>query len=667
MNPVAKPYSGMIITESVTFEPGEYTFSDGRGLIVAGNGITIDGNGTIIRGRGREGSKYSYSGIGLFASGYNDVTVKGLTLSGFQIGIKVMNGANWSIMNNELSGNYTDPDFGWGDGEPFGAIYLEHVSHSRITGNKGNKVWNGLNLKYSDHNIVSENEMTHCTNVCLKLWGSSYNEISNNVMNYGIRISPGEVHARDSSSALIENGSNDNKFMFNDFTYGGDGVFIRSLNGWVSRGNYFEGNDASYSHNNAWEVWDPDNTFVNNKGNYSSYGFWLGGSCHAVLIGNEAAYNGTRIANAPEPFGNAGIAVVNGSSSHFVMRNNHIHHNKSAGLAVGFKSGYESYHWIIEQNVITENETYGIYLKHSNWITISGNVIENNLLGDVHQDVNVSNVVYNPVSSIELPPTAKANLLTTHPVTGQSVSIDASGSESPNGRALSYRWEMGDGIVLEEAYVNHTYATPGFYRIGLTVSDGVLSDMAWFDLYVVPNPTTVLLSLKPDSAQLADDPYNRFSRLQLDNRHFVHHSPSAHIQSSSTLTQIRFLIFSGVKLSHANKLGLWMKYQHEVRDGFNHGQFVIRLVQDNNNYIQYVCNQPYYNWSKIASEARYGWSHIEVPVTIGIPNIDFDSATSAWQTSSVGNPDLDRLQYVEVEYSSHGGHFSVWLDEIAFI
>ncbi|WP_274362051.1 right-handed parallel beta-helix repeat-containing protein [Paenibacillus thermotolerans] len=659
VKPKVKPYPGMIITESVTFEPGEYSFTDGRGLIVAGDGIEIDGNGAVIRGRGKEGNKYSYWGIGLFANGRSRVTVSNLTISGFQIGMKVMNGTEWAIVGNDLSHNYTDPDFGWGDGEPFGALVLEHVSHSRITGNKGNKVWNGLNMKDCDYNVVTDNEMGHCTNVCLKLWRSSHNEITNNVMNYGIRISPGEVHARDSSSVLIENGSNYNVFKHNDFTHGGDGVFIRSLNGWVSRFNIFEGNDASYAHNNAWEVWDPDNTFVNNKGNYSSYGFWLGGSCHAVLIGNEAAYNGTRIANAPEPFGNAGIAVVNGSSSHFVMRNNYVHHNKSAGVAIGFKEGYEAYHWIIEQNTITDNATYGIFLKHSNWIQISGNTFENNALGDVHQDVNVSNVILRPLPAKEVtgtPPKAIAKVTTLEPAAGRPVRIDAGMSENPDGGELSFRWEMGDGTVLEGAEAVHTYAESGFYRAGLTVTNGSLSDLTWIDLYVVPDRSAVVHTVDIGSAGIAED---HCTRLRLDDRHCVQSGPSAHIESVSTLSRVRFPI-SCPRLSDAKMLQFWMSYRHEVRDGFGHGMLTVRLGQDGDNYIEYINNAPIFNWGKIASEARYGWRPMQIPIA--------DRGTvESWSVSSKGAPDLNKLQYVEIQIGSHEGRYHIWLDEIAFL
>jgi parallel beta-helix repeat protein len=144
--------------------------------------------------------------------------------------------------------------------------------------------------------------------------------LSNN-LSYGIRIdrAAGEVHARDSTSVLIESGSDGNYWFRNDITYGGDGIFIRVLNGWVSRGNVFVENDASYANNNCVESWSPGNTYIRNKANHGSYGFWLGGSDQTVLIGNEAAFNGLTNGNhnAPEPgFGHGGIVIVGGPSSH---------------------------------------------------------------------------------------------------------------------------------------------------------------------------------------------------------------------------------------------------------------------------------------------------------------------------------------------------------------
>src|SRR5690606_34263120 len=122
-----------------------------------------------------------------------------------------------------------------------------------------------------------DNQISHCSNVCLKMWRASRNVISDNDFSYGIRQqhSACQVHACDSTSALIETGSDHNEFYRNDFRHGGDGVFIRPLNCVVSTGNYFEENDGSYANNIAWESWSPGHTYVRNKANHSSYGFWL--------------------------------------------------------------------------------------------------------------------------------------------------------------------------------------------------------------------------------------------------------------------------------------------------------------------------------------------------------------------------------------------------------
>ncbi|UVI33351.1 right-handed parallel beta-helix repeat-containing protein [Paenibacillus spongiae] len=654
-----KPYPGMIIMEDVVFEPGDYHFDNGLGLIVAADGITIDGNGAVIIGRGKEGKSITYSGIGLFSNGHRDVIVKNLNIKRFRTGMKVMNGSGWTIEDNDLSYNYTDPDFGWGDGDPFGALYLFNITNSLVRANKGNYVWNGLHLKGCEDNRIELNQFSHCTNVCLKLWHSSRNEITGNTMNHGIRIAPGEVHARDSTSVLIESGSNYNRFMSNDFTHGGDGVFIRSLNGWVSTGNYFEDNDASYAHNNAWEVWDPGNTFVNNKGNHSSYGFWLGGSCHAVLIGNEAAYNGLRIANAPEPFGNAGIAVVNGSSSHFVMRHNHIHHNKSAGLAIGYKPGYEAFHWIIEQNVITDNGTYGIYLKHANWINISANVLTGNKLGEMHEDMNVSNVFLNTLDSSDRSgPKAVATKLTERAVAGITVRFEAGESYDPEGSDIVFRWDMGDGTIYSDSAVDHIYKTPGFYRVGLTISNGKLSDLAWLDLYVFPDPSEVLHNMKLDDAQIFQEVADTYTVCKTDPGTAVHEGPSLVIVSDSTLARIRFTIPEAVDLKRAARLTFWMKHQHEEINGFTEGGLMIRLLQDDVSGFVYRCDTPLFNWSSNASEARYGWTLVSIPLL---------ENNSGWKRRIIGTPQFGNFRDLIIEYSSHGGRYRVWLDEFVFL
>jgi hypothetical protein len=52
------------------------------------------------------------------------------------------------------------------------------------------------------------------------------------------------------------------------------------------------------------------------------------------------------------------------------------------------------------------------------------------------------------------------------------VSFDGTGSVDPDGDALTYRWDFGDGNSSDGAQVQHTYAVGGTYPIILVVDDG---------------------------------------------------------------------------------------------------------------------------------------------------------------------------------------------------
>jgi len=56
----------------------------------------------------------------------------------------------------------------------------------------------------------------------MSLWTACRNRVLKNNLSWGIRIKPGEVHARDSACVMIQAGSDDNYFADNDITHGGD-------------------------------------------------------------------------------------------------------------------------------------------------------------------------------------------------------------------------------------------------------------------------------------------------------------------------------------------------------------------------------------------------------------------------------------------------------------
>ncbi|SCX40028.1 PKD domain-containing protein [Klenkia marina] len=59
----------------------------------------------------------------------------------------------------------------------------------------------------------------------------------------------------------------------------------------------------------------------------------------------------------------------------------------------------------------------------------------------------------------------------TSTTTDLSAALDAGASADTDGRVVSWSWDLGDGSSSAGAQVSHDYATPGTYRVTLTVTD----------------------------------------------------------------------------------------------------------------------------------------------------------------------------------------------------
>jgi parallel beta-helix repeat protein len=483
------------VTANVTLEKGAVIRTP---LVIAADNLVIDGNGATLQGPGEPGKLKTFIGAGISARGRSNIVIRNLKVKGFESGLVADNGKAWIIEDCDFSDNYHDPDYGWGDYKRVGGIIFTGMSGCTIRRNKANRVWNGLDLWESNENIIEGNDFSHCSNVCLKLWRACANKVVDNNLSYGLRISPGEVHARDSTSVLIETGSDNNRFERNDVTHGGDGIFIRVLNGWCSRGNVFIENDCSYANNNGFEAWSPDNTYIRNKSNHCSYGFWLGGSDHTVLIGNEAAFNGRPdgFHNAPEPdFIHGGIVIVGGSGTHTLIDGNYCHDNNGAGIVfrgdLGTKGKkWKMYHLVVQNNRI-ENNKWGLFARFTDWLDLSNNQYKGNEKEELLEDVaHLSRREPDPQHK-EAPKAVIAG--PSRAAVGQQVSFDASGSKDPAGRPLQFRWEVG-GKEYTGPKVTHTFDAPGFYRVGVTATNGYLAGLAFIDFYAaqpVNEPATL--------------------------------------------------------------------------------------------------------------------------------------------------------------------------------
>lgn len=459
------------------------------GLVIRASGVTIDGAGAVVLGT-EGGDPKDFTGTGIRAEGVSGVTLGGVRVRGFEHGLHVSDAAGWTIRDCDFSDNFHDPRFGWGEQGRRGGILLERVTGSRVVRNRANRTWDACVLVDSSDNEIAGNDFSRSSNTCLKLWTSCRNVVRDNDLSRGIRIDPGEVHARDSTCVLLESGSNDNRFLGNDCTRGGDGIFIRVLNGWVSTGNVFEGNDCSGANNNCVEAWSPRNTWIRNRANGGSYGFWLGASDQNVLVENEACGNGLpggprNSPHLPEK-GHAGIVFMFGPSSHTILRGNVCRGNDGAGIAAIGDLGsdgdaWRAFHWIAEDNVL-EGNRWGFYLHHADMLDLAGNRFADNAAGDLFDAGDVTGLVRHEATAAA-PPRA---VLTgpTRAIVGETVRFDASASDSGAG-PIAFRWQVDraeepGGPILERAF-----GVPGLARVALTVTAGGRSDLAWRDLWVV--------------------------------------------------------------------------------------------------------------------------------------------------------------------------------------
>ena len=467
-------------------------------IVIKASNITIDGRGAWVVGA-TKGDPKDFKGIGIAGKGVSGVTLKNINAKGWDIGLKIQHGGKWLVEGCDFSDNFHYPAAGWGELGQHGGIVLENADHCTLRKNKANRVWDACNLVDSNDNLIEENDFSHTSNTCARLWTSCRNRILKNNLSYGIRISKGEVHARDSAGVLVLACSNDNYFGDNDVTYGGDGIFLRPSGG-PSCGNVLERNDTSYANNNCIEAQCAGNTYRQNKANHGSHGIWIGLSNESIIEDNECCYNGlpNGIHNAAWQFryvpggpqNGAGGIIILGWCNHTICRGNKCIGNNGAGICLAINASPQQplrvFHWIIENNIITDNR-WGIYLECTNWIDMAGNVMKNNRDGDIIRGAVNTNITIHPDDpkitrspKAKLAPPAVVKAGEPIPVKlGQGVVLDASGSSDPDGHPLSFRWDFDDGTTASGARVVHVFDKVGPHSIGVTVNNGRFSDLAY--------------------------------------------------------------------------------------------------------------------------------------------------------------------------------------------
>jgi len=667
----------LVVTESTVLDPKQ-TYSQ---IIIKASNITLDGQGAQLIGA-TDGSPKSFKGTAISADGVSGVRIKNLGANGWETGLHIVDCNDWLIEGCDFSNNFHDPDFGWGENGRRGGIVLERVSHSIIRNNKANAVWDACVLVDSSKNVIEDNDFSHTSNTCLKLWTSSENTIRKNNLSYGIRIAPGEVHARDSTSVLIESGSCKNELSDNDCTHGGDGIFVRVLNGWCSTDNLFQGNDCSYANNNGIECWAPRNVFVKNKANHCSYGIWLGGSDQTRLIENEASYNGllTGAHNSPHlpNAGHAGIVFMFGSSSHTLARGNVCVGNNGAGIALvgdlaskGAK--WRAYHWIIEENQLKGNR-WGIYAKHADWIALNGNEFANSTIQDRLLDGDVTRLTESteplagspllPLVHVVGPSSVRIGESAVWRVISSDATTSASNPVEVNANQVSTTWDLGDGAFRNGDELKHTFDRIGLHRLGLNVTNGKRTEIGWQNVYVTGDSLEIGTEGTASEWYLQDFDERNLSSQQTSRAEFEKDTAERLCGNSSLRVVIRpyrgFRValttqseILNLPLQGKSKLTFWLKAINEDATGWQGGPFITLVDQAGKPF--YIEPKQGRDWMRESpnSESREGWRLFEIPL----------EGDEAWQTEGT-LPDV--VTKIALAFDSWGAPtLRFWLDGLA--
>ncbi|MBI3033753.1 PEGA domain-containing protein [Candidatus Woesearchaeota archaeon] len=379
------PRDDLTITKDTTLCQGTYTLTDSNkdGIIkIAANNLILDCGGAIISGpaisprqAGDSTRSYTvnneYTGIGISVIERNGVEIRNCNIQKYRYGILARDSKIINIHHNTLSNNFDNT--GTVSGMPYryggwlqpwdfknggGGALLQRVENSVFMNNPSRNQMIGISLLNSRNIKINNNDLSRNTGAGIYMSGSTYNDVHNNNIDYGIRTCESAPEGGcDAAGILIEEGSSYNEIASNSMKFGGDGYFARAntnLNGQTSippsiQNNYniVKDNDGSYSPHNAFEAtFSVGNKFISNKASNSGYGFWLGFSSSMLIENNEINSNGN------------GIDVEHGHGT--TINNNRINNNQQA--AINLRAGnaalrqyFPSSNYVISYNQMTGN------------------------------------------------------------------------------------------------------------------------------------------------------------------------------------------------------------------------------------------------------------------------------------------------------------------------
>jgi len=357
---------------SIKIIAGNYSFSDiavdGVIQIVNKSNITIDGDSVTVDG-------VDTVGYMIYIENSNNITIKNFqAVKHYYYAVYVKSSQNITINDCNFSQNKRD-SLGWilvwdpVNKALGGGVLMDDCRDSELFSNTMQIQNDGIALYNCDNISIHDNLLSWNTGFGIRMNITDSCYIYNNDCSHINRI----IDPSDCAAILLV-GSHFNRVEYNDFTYSGDGIFLKEKEFIPTlSSNYFAYNDCSYSPHNAIEaVFSDGNVFKHNIANHSNYGFWLGYSYNTVVDSNEIQFNAGIDAD-----GGGGIAVDRGYNNTFT---NNIINNNSNGIKVWEGSPINSntsHDYLIENNTFYGNQQ-AIYAENTDRLIVKNNEFKNN-------------------------------------------------------------------------------------------------------------------------------------------------------------------------------------------------------------------------------------------------------------------------------------------------
>jgi len=271
-------------TDKILRDGNVYTFTEDvfGSIVVEKDDVVIDGAGYRLQGDGNEN--------GVTLRHINNITVRNLKISNFNIGIVVMGSDDNTIVDNIVTENFRGLDLTASENNTLSENYIAH-----------NK--DGIALENVNNSIV-KNTLNNNTNIGIFLYGAGYNNIVGNyVENSGTGIQLVESY----NNTIFQNKIIENGEGIGFGSGGGYGTVSYNLiadNGyaftfWASSHNTIFGNNL-INNTNQVHAWTSSNNW-----NYDSIGNYWSDYNGTDSNGDGIGDTPYMISTSPEDYGDA--------------------------------------------------------------------------------------------------------------------------------------------------------------------------------------------------------------------------------------------------------------------------------------------------------------------------------------------------------------------------